>query len=92
MSVFIYPPIAAASGGATAANQVLEIAELAELNTKLGGSLTPVAFDEVALTYVPSGNGVGEIQTAVYKLATVTVKTLTLSYDGSNRLSGVVAS
>jgi len=59
---------------------------------RLTGSFVPTAFDETAITYVPSGNGVGQIQTAVYKLATVTVKTLTLSYDSSNRLSGVVAS
>lgn len=54
-------------------------------------AFVPKLYDEVALTYVAAGNGVGQIQTAVYKLATVTVRTLTLSYDGSNRLSGVVA-
>ena len=67
-------------------------ATLATLNAKTAGNLVPTAFDEVALTYVPSGAGAGQIQTAVYKLATVTVKTLTMSYDGSDRLSGVVAS
>lgn len=80
------------TGGATAANQVLEIADLNALNARTAGSLTPVRFDEVDLTYVPSGPGTGQVQTAVYKLATVTVKTLTLSYDGSDRLSSVVAS
>jgi hypothetical protein len=50
------------------------------------------AYDEIVLTYVPSGNGAGEIQTVVYKLATVTQATLTLSYDSSNKLSGVVKS
>lgn len=64
----------------------------AVLSTRLAGSFVPSAYDSVALTYVPSGNGVGQVQTAVYKLATTTVKTLTLSYDSSNRLSGVVAS
>lgn len=65
---------------------------LAALNTKTAGSLVPVAFDEVDLTYVPSGAGAGQIAMAVYKLASSTVKTLTMSYDGSDRLSSVVAS
>ena len=69
---------------------------LSTLNTnvaaRLTGSFVPTAFNEVALTYVTVGNGIGQIQTAVYKLSGSTVKTLTLSYDGSDRLSGVVAS
>lgn len=73
------------SGVATAANQTTEL-------TRLSGSLVPTAFDEIDLTYVPSGNGVGQVATAVYKLATVTVKTLTMSYDGSDRLISTVAS
>ena len=64
---------------------------LSALNQRLAGSLTPVKFDEIALTYVVAGNGIGEVATAVFKLATVTVKTLTLSYDSNNRLTGVVA-
>jgi hypothetical protein len=83
-------PVSAASlplpsGAATAANQTSMLA-------RLSGSLVPAAYDEIALTYVTVGNGIGQIETATYKLATVTVKTLTLSYDGSDRLSGVVAS
>lgn len=83
-------PISAASlplptGAATQAT-------LSTLNVKTAGSLVPTAFDEVDLTYVVAGNGIGQIQTAVYKLAASTVKTLTLSYDGSDRLSSVVAS
>lgn len=73
------------SGAATSANQVIEL-------SRLSGSLVPTAYDEVDLTYVPSGAGVGQIATAVYKLASSTVKTLTMSYDGSDRLSSVVAS
>lgn len=65
---------------------------LASFSAKSSGALVPVAYDEVALVYVASGNGTGQIQTATYKLASSTVKTLTLSYDSSNRLSGVVAS
>lgn len=70
--------------------------EITSLNTatlaRLSGSLVPTAFDQVDLTYVTAGNGIGQIETATYKLATVTVKTLTLSYDSSNRLSSVIAS
>lgn len=86
----------AVTGVATAANQATQITSLSSINTaiitKMSGSLVPVAFDEVALTYVPSGAGVGQVATAVYKLAASTVKTLTMSYDGSDRLSDVVAS
>lgn len=64
----------------------------ASLTAKLSGSLVPTAFDEVDLTYITSGNGTGQIGVAEYKLATVLVKTLTLTYDASNRLSTVVAS
>jgi len=56
----------------------------------LGGNLVPDIYDEIDLTYVPSGPGVGQIQTAIYKLQTLTIATLTLSYDGSNRLISVV--
>lgn len=62
------------------------------LNARLSGSLVPAAYNEVDLTYVTSGNGVGQIATAVYKLAGTTIKTLTLTYDASNNLSTVVAS
>lgn len=84
------------AGAATAANQATEIASLSSINStltsRLSGAFVPTAYDEVDLTYVTVGNGIGQIQTAVYKLATVTVKTLTLTYDGSDRLSTVVAS
>lgn len=62
------------------------------LNARVAGSLVPEEFDEQVITYVLAGNGQGEIFQIVYKLATVTVKTVTLTYDGSDRLSGVVVS
>lgn len=90
---------APAPGSATSANQVLEIAQLTNidtattaLNVRSPGALVPVAYNEIDLTYITSGNGTGSIGTAVYKLAGSTVKTLTLTYDASNRLSTVVAS
>lgn len=55
--------------------------------------LVPTEYDEIALTYVGAGlDGEGQVATAVYKLATVTVATLTLSYNASDKLVGVVRS
>lgn len=65
---------------------------VSELNARTAGSLTPVEFDEQVITYVLAGNGIGEISTVEYKLATVTVALLTMSYDANDRLSGVVRS
>ncbi len=63
-------------------------ASLALLNAKSAGSLAPVAHDEVVTTYV---GATSKINTVTYKLASATVKVLTFSYDGSDRLTGVVA-
>lgn len=60
----------------------------ATVSARLSGSLAPVAYDEIVQTYVGATT---DLDTVVYKLATVTVRTLTFSYDGSNRLTGVVA-
>lgn len=57
-----------------------------------GGSLVPEKFDELALTYVTSGDGLGEIQTVTYKLNGNTIATLTLTYNVSSKLIGVVRS
>jgi len=59
---------------------------------KDGNFITPFApaeYDEIVLTYVAAGNGIGEIETVIYKLSTVTLSTLTLSYDSQSRLTGV---
>ena len=50
------------------------------------------SHDYVALTYVSSGNGAGEIQTITYKdggASGNTVAVLTLAYDSSNKLTCV---
>jgi len=50
------------------------------------------AHDYVACTYVASGNGEGQIETATYKTGGsggTTVATLTLVYDSSHRISSV---
>lgn len=87
------------TGAATAANQTTEISRLTDidtavtaLNVRTAGSLVPLAYNEIDLTYVVSGNGIGQIATAIYKLASSTVATLTMSYDASNNLSSVVKS
>jgi len=53
----------------------------------VGGNLVPVAYDELVISYVGATT---DISTVVYKQATATVATVTLTYDGSNRLIGVV--
>jgi hypothetical protein len=58
----------------------------------LSGSLVPEEYDQISLTYVAAGNGVGEIETATYKLDGNTIATLTLSYDAQDRLIDVVRS
>lgn len=80
------------TGAATEVTVSASDSKLSDLNARLGGSLAPVEHDELEITYVTAGNGIGEIETVIYKLATATVATLTLSYDASNRLIGVVKS
>lgn len=67
-------------------------ADIDELNARLAGNLVPEAFDYLALTYVTVGNGIGEIETVVYKTGGsggTTVATLTLAYDANDKLSSV---
>lgn len=87
---------------ALAANQTTANASLAniesdlnELNARLAGNLVPETFDYLELAYVTSGNGIGEIETVIYKTggaAGTTVATLTLAYDVSNNLTSVTRS
>ncbi len=96
MTQFVFPPSSVSiSGGATAANQVSEIALLTALDARLAGALVPEAFDYQALTYVAAGNGAGEVETVVYKTGGsggTTVATVTLAYDSSNRVTSVTRS
>jgi len=95
---FYYPPDGTSPGaGATAANQAAQIvletalnALVTTLNNKTAGSLVPTAYDEIDLAYVTVGNGIGQTATATYKLATVTVAVLTMTYDANDKLSSVV--
>ena len=63
--------------------------DINNLESRLAGNLVPEAFDEIELTYVGATE---DINTVVYKLSAGTVATLTLSYDGNGRISGVVKS
>ena len=54
--------------------------------------LVPETYDQIDLTYVAAGNGVGEIETATYLSSGTAVATLTLTYDASNRLISVARS
>ncbi|MCR4307042.1 MAG: hypothetical protein NUV80_00595 [Candidatus Berkelbacteria bacterium] len=54
--------------------------------------LIPSAYDYVICTYVAAGNGVGQVETAIYKTGGAggsTVATLSLVYDSSHRISTI---
>lgn len=70
----------------------LSSGQLAQKVAVLGGNLVPQEYDQITLTYIVAGPGTGEIGTVVYKYDGNTVATLTLSYDGSNRLIDVARS
>jgi len=66
-----------------------------EVNIISPGGLDIPVHDYIALTYVAAGNGVGEIETVVYKTGGSggsTVATLTLAYDANDKLSTVTKS
>lgn len=98
MSIYIYPPyqVTVETGSlATSTKQDEQTAILNELNDKLASSLVPEVYDYVAITYVPSGDGIGEIQTVTYKTGGSggsTVALLTLAYDSDDKLASVTRS
>lgn len=49
-------------------------------------------YTNMQFSYVPSGNGVGEIQTVIYRNGATTIATLTLGYDAQNRITSVTRS
>lgn len=55
-------------------------------------TLVTEPFDSIELTYIAVGDGTGEIGTVVYKNDGTTVASLTLGYDGDNRLTSVTKS
>jgi hypothetical protein len=60
------------------------------LRTLKVGSLVPEEYDEIDLTYVTAGNGLGEIETVQYSKDGAAFALLTLSYDSSNNLINVI--
>lgn len=60
------------------------------LRTLRIGSFVPEEYDELDLTYVTAGNGLGEVETVQYSKDGVAFALLTLSYDASNNLINVV--
>lgn len=87
--------------GATAPTSSAEIGaidsngNLIPLQTDLSGnlkvltenSLVPFEFDELVISYVGSTT---DIDIVIYKLASTTIATLTMTYDNSSRLIDVV--
>jgi len=59
------------------------------------GTLVPEEYDYIALTYVASGDGEGEVETVVYKSGGsggTTVATLTLTYNSDDEVATVTKS
>lgn len=57
--------------------------------SSFGGAITK-SYDYIGVSYVAAGNGVGEVETLVFKTGGAggtTVGTVTLTYDGSGRVS-----
>lgn len=74
----------------TSQNTLAGNAALSQFSAKTASALVTVPYDNLSMTYVASGNGVGEIETVIYKLGATIVATLTLAYDSQNRLTSVV--
>lgn len=84
-----YPASTPPVGGATAANQVTEIAAINTFSGKSASALVSQAYDYIATTYVGATT---KVDTVVYKSGGsggTTVATLTMGYDGSDRLTSV---
>lgn len=80
------------TGASTEATQLQVKADLDALNARLAGSLVPFSQDYIALTYITSGNGAGQIGTVTYKTGGASgtqTALLTLAYDASNNLISV---
>jgi len=76
----------------TEAKQDALIAKLEEVRVLLDNLRDEPKHDTKTITYVASGNGVGEVETIVYSLAASTVLTRTFFYNGDNKVTSVVDS
>lgn len=69
--------------------QSADTSAIENLLTAIAGTVTS-GFDYIALTYVASGNGVGQVETATYKTGGAlgtTVATITLTYNADHRIA-----
>jgi len=75
------------SGASTSAKQDTQTTLLQGI-----AGFTITGYDYITLTYVASGNGAGEIETAIFKTGGAggtTIATLTLTYNASNEVATV---
>ena len=66
-----------------------------QIDILTSGGINIPLHDYIALTYVAAGNGVGEIETVVYKTGGSggsVVATLTLTYDANDKVVSVTKS
>lgn len=80
------------SGLATLAEQQAQTTLLSSIDTKTASALVVEAFDYQAITYVGATTDIDQV---IYKsggAGGTTVATLTMGYDGSNRLTSVTKS
>ena len=67
----------------------VEVNEETAVRVSLTDGFNIEKFDDIQLTYVASGNGVGEIETVTYLLGGSTIAVLTLSYNANNKLERI---
>lgn len=76
-------------------NQVLPAAfddQSNSLNVKGISGLVTESYDNLEISYITTGNGVGEVGQVKYKAGSVVVATLTLAYDSDSKVISVVRS
>lgn len=92
-ALFLFPPTPLDKTGLATSNlQQLQLTELQDINSKSAAALVPEQHDYIALSYVGATTN---IQTVTYKQggpSGTTVATLTLVYDGFDRLTSVTRS
>lgn len=77
------------TGSATAANQVTEINDINAFAAKTASSSVTVPFDYQAITYVGATTEIATVQFYTGGSGGTLVATLTMGYDGSNRLTSI---
>ncbi len=67
----------------------INVLGLTDIRDKIASNIISEKHDEILITYVPSGNGAGEIETVTYKLLGITVAQLQLAYDVNDKLISI---